>query len=284
MTGRLTGAAAVLVVVVGFAATAGATGLMSGKAPRASSAGVQLAGLFGESDEEKAARLREDNQDAQITDLKRRVQDLEQSLQQLTGQNEVLSHRVRELSERLDRQQKDSDYKLCTLSAQLLGVGTTSDQSGNGLPCDTVGSAAPASGGVLGTLPQEAVPDTRSQYDAALNLLARAQYDEARAAFQTFADSFPKDELAAKAVYWTGYIAYVQKDYMGAAQAFVEVIKKYPNSADAPASMLKLGQSLLALGQKKNGCTTLGELKRKYPHAPTAVLSQAASTRAESCR
>ena len=282
--------AAALVLVLAFAGTASATRTAPDAPPRAHSQGVQLAGLFGESDEEKAARLREDNQDAQIADLTRRIHDLEQSLQQLTGQNEELGHRVQELRDKLVSQQKDYDYKLCSLSAQLLGAGNTAEDSGEALPCNLGGSAgtAPAatlgSGGTLGTLPQGPAPDTRPQFDAALALLAKAQYDEARAAFRSFADANPKDPLAAQAVYWVGDIAYVQKDYGGAAQAFAEAIKKYPTSPRGPDSMLKLGQSLLALGQKKEGCLTLGAIKSKYPQASTAVLSQAASTRAASCK
>jgi tol-pal system protein YbgF len=293
MTGRLINAAAALVLVSTFAGASEATQTASNSPARAQSRGVQLAGLFGESDEEKAARQQhEDNQDAQIADLKQRLHDIEQSLQQLTGQNEQLGHRVQELLAKLDSQQKDYDYKLCSLSAQLLNAGNTPDQSGNALPCNLTASAdvAPAgqttlgSGGTLGTLPQGAAPDTRPQFDAAMNLLAKAQYDEARAAFRTFADNNPKDALTPQAVYWVGDIAYVQKDYGGAAQAFAEAIKKYPTSARGPDSMLKLGQSLLALGQIKGGCLTLGAIKNKYPKASAAVLSQTASARAMSCK
>ena len=290
MKGRLTSAAAAFVLISAFAGAANATQRASDVPARTQSHGVQLAGLFGESDEEKAARLREDNQDAQIADLTQRVHDLEHSLQQLTGQNEQLGHRVQELRDKLDSQQKDYDYKLCSLSAQLLGASTAPDQSGGALPCNLTAGAAPDAlatfgpGGTLGTLPQGSAPDTRPQFDAAMNLLAKAQYDEARAAFRTFVDNNPKDPLASQAVYWVGDIAYVQKDYGGAAQAFAEEIKKYPTSPRGPDSMLKLGQSLLALGQKKEGCLTLGAIKSKYSQASASVLSQAASARAASCR
>jgi tol-pal system protein YbgF len=140
----------------------------------------------------------------------------------------------------------------------------------------------PAAGGTLGTLP--AAPDTtKSQYDEAMNLLARARYDEARAAFRGFADANPKDPLAPQAVYWVGNIAFVQKDYAAAAQAFAEQIKKYPSSPQGAESMLKLGQSLIALGEKKEGCLTLGAIKGKYKQAPATIRTQASSARAASC-
>ncbi len=271
---------------------------------------VRVAGLFGESDDEKAARLkaeqRENDQDAGIAELRQRIGDLERALQQSTGQNEQLTHDLRELSARLEQQRKDFDYKLCTLSAQQLGAGA-SGQPGTTLPCDTTGgtttaapqesapatappspmqsSGPPSGGGTLGTLPATAAaPDaTKSQYDEALNLLARARYDEARAAFRNFADTNPKDPLAPQAIYWVGNIAYVQKDYAAAAQAFTEQLKKYPSSPQGAESMLKLGLSLIQLGEKKEGCLTLGAIKAKYKQAPATILTQASQARANFC-
>jgi tol-pal system protein YbgF len=117
-----------------------------------------------------------------------------------------------------------------------------------------------------------------------MNLLAKARYAEASSAFRNFADTHPKDERASQAVYWIGDIAYIQKDYAGAARAFAEVIKNYPTSSRAPDSMLKLGQALIASGQKREGCTALAALKEKYPKAPPAVLAQGSDARKAVCR
>jgi tol-pal system protein YbgF len=284
---------------------------------------VQLADLFGESDEEKAARLQhEQNQDSGIATLNQRMGDLETTLRQLTGQLEQLDHRVNEQNDRMARMQKDFDYKLCSLAAQQLGAAAQpGDQSA--LPCNPGGQASvsttlpPASDsggpaangpihlspppGVLGTLPQSALGNlpqpqggaspnqvasiaTRPQFDAAMNLLAKAQYDEARAAFRNFADTYPRDELTPQAVYWVGDIAYVQKDYANAARAFAEELKKFPASPRAPESMLKLGQSLIAMNQKKEGCTALGAIESKYPTASKTVSEQALAIRKTVCR
>jgi tol-pal system protein YbgF len=245
--------------------------------------------------------------------------DVEDSLRRLTGQVEQLDHRLSELGDRMVRMQKDFDYKLCAISAQQLGTSSDSgDQSG--LPCggagrqtgmyqqpgnsvapqntggDTVHLAPPP--GILGTLPRGDAPteigappnqtaslDTRPQFESALNMLAKAQYDEARAAFRGFADTYPQDELAPQAIYWVGDIAFVQKDYSGAARAFAEELKKYPSSPRAPESMLKLGQSLIAMNQKKEGCRALGTLTSEYPSASKSVSDQAlAARRTAGCR
>jgi tol-pal system protein YbgF len=291
---------------------------------------LRVAGLFGESDEEKAARLQhEADQDGQIAALNGKLRDLEDTVRNLTGQNEELQHRVGDLNAKIDKQQKDFEYRLCAMAAQQLGA-STGEGDANAVPCPGGASATFApppprpqqqaanddaalndSGadnggvirgkppGVLGTLPvgsgaapaprTAAAPaagddDSRAQFSNAMNLLAKARYDEAAAAFRAFADTHPRDPLAPQAVYWVADIAYVQKDYAGATRGFAEVIKKYPDSARAPDAMLKLGQSLIAAGQKPEGCTALAALPAKYPKASKAVLDQGADTRKANCR
>jgi tol-pal system protein YbgF len=143
--------------------------------------------------------------------------------------------------------------------------------------------------GVLGTLPSGAAPPPfgggSGQFDAAMNMLSKAQYDEAKAGFRAYADANPDDQdLSPQAIYWVGDIDYVQHDYQGAITAFAEQIKKYPQSPRGPDSMLKLGQSLLAMGRTQEGCTTLGAIKSKFPDAPAATVTLAAGTRKASCR
>src|SRR5437868_1726834 len=178
---------------------------------------TRVAQIFGESDEEKAARLaaeqREQAQSSSIATLNQRVGDLEETLRRLTGQMEELDHRVGEFNEKLNRVRKEFDYKICAFAAQQLGASTAAGEE-SALPCGSSVSTAPSTGsppsaggaahlapppGVLGTLPhgelsqpppssQLASIDRRPQFEQALTMLARAQYDEARAAFRGFAD------------------------------------------------------------------------------------------------
>jgi tol-pal system protein YbgF len=118
--------------------------ILSGAAWPMPSAHAQL---FGESDEEKAARqAHEDGQDSQIVQLGNRARTLEDKVTSLTDSlasatraNEELSHQIQELRQKLDAQQKDFAYRLCMLSAQQLGA--NGDQ---GLNCGTTGAAQPA--------------------------------------------------------------------------------------------------------------------------------------------
>jgi tol-pal system protein YbgF len=143
-------------------------------------------------------------------------------------------------------------------------------QFSSGPPAQLNGSPAPAGGS--------------AQYDQAMNLMSRAQYDEAASAFRAYADAHPDDtDLAPQAIYWVANISFIRQDYAPAARTFAEVIKKYPKSQRAPDAMLKLAQSFMAMGQKSEGCTTLGLIKSKYPNASPQTLGQAANLRKTAC-
>jgi TolA-binding protein len=132
--------------------------------------------LFGESDEEKAARqAHEDGQDSQISQLSGRVQQLEeraraltQSLSNATGTSEELAHQIQELRQKIDAQQKDFAYRLCMVSAQQLGA----DASEQGLNCGAVGAAPAAS---VGGIPPNYTPGTPLPPIGADNQGANAQ-------------------------------------------------------------------------------------------------------------
>jgi len=242
-----------------------------------------------------------------------RVNDIEQSLRELRGQVETLTFQVKQLTEQLDIARKESNYRLGALeggapagalpppsasapatftpapAASAKIAGPKSPLGYGGPIVLTPGSnAAGQKPGMLGSVPAGAVPadiaaaaSPRQQYDAAMELLSRAQYPEAQAAFRSFVGANPQDELAGPAQYWVGDIAFTQKDYAGAAKSFADVLKRYSKTARAPDAMLKLGLALLELGQQKEGCTTLGALKSKYPNANKAILTRAATRASE---
>ncbi len=232
--------------------------------------------------------------------LIRRLSELEDSLGRLTGQMEELGHQVDQVSQRADRLQKQLDFQN-SQGATGAGTGTAAailpgDASASP-PGDAVASLTPdvpaptrgAPPANLGQIPANtplpapsaARPaDPKVEFDSAMNLLARAQYDQASQAFRKFADDHPDEDKASEALYWTGDIAYsAKKDYQGAAQNFAELLKKYPKAQRAPEGMLKLGLALFELGQMKEGCAALVALPVRYPEASQAVSTRARSER-----
>jgi tol-pal system protein YbgF len=165
-----------------------------------------------------------------------------------------------------------------------------------GRPPGVLGTLPPGTGITASAVPPAPQPQPQSQppsqlqgggtaqYDQAMNLMGRAQYSEASAAFRAYADANPDDtDLSPQAIYWVGNISFIRQDYAPAARAFAEVIKKYPKSPRAPDAMLKLAQSFMSMGQKSEGCTTLGLIRTKYPSAPPQTLASAASLRKTAC-
>ena len=239
-----------------------------------------------------------------------RMADLEQSLRDVRGQVEQLSFLVKQLQSQAELQRNETNYRLGALeggapAGALPGVASTTPPPGPGPAAAVAGPASvrpaptgtgptqltPGAGsqvagarpGTLGAIPGDAAPagpaapDARAQFDAAMELLSRAQYAEAQTAFRNFVVANPTNDLAGPAQYWVGDISFTQKDYGGSAKSFADVLKRFPKTSKAPDAMLKLGLSLMELGQKNEACTTLGALKSKYPTANASILSRAAT-------
>ncbi len=236
-----------------------------------------------------------------LNPLIRRIDELEETLGRLTGQMEELGHQVDQVSQKTDRLQKQMDFQAQQAQQGMVAAGAPP------MPSDMAAmAAAPAPGDAVASLTSDQAPPTRGtppanlgqipantrlptatarppdakgQYDAAMTLLASAQYDKARDAFRKFADDHPDEDKASDALYWTGDIAYSAKDYDEAAHDFAELLKKYPKAQRAPEGMLQLGLALFQLGQMKEGCAALAALPAKYPDASQAVATRARAER-----
>ena len=92
-----------------------------------------------------------------------------------------------------------------------------------------------------------------------------------KTAFRSFLSKYPDDRLAGDATYWLGESLFQRQRYRDAAEAFLNVSTKYESTAKAPDALLRLGQSLAALGEKEAACASLGEVLRKFPRASAGV-------------
>jgi len=124
-------------------------------------------------------------------------------------------------------------------------------------------------GATLATLPPSARP--QDEYDMAYGYVLRKDYGLAEQAFRDFIKKHPDEQLVPDAQYWLGEALFQQQRYRDAAENFLAVSTKYEQSAKAPESLLRLGQSLAAMKQKEAACATLAEVGRKYPRASVGV-------------
>jgi tol-pal system protein YbgF len=123
--------------------------------------------------------------------------------------------------------------------------------------------------GALATLPPSQTP--RDEYDLAYGYLLRKDYALAEDSFRSFLSRYPNDRLTGDATYWFGESLFQRQRFRDAAEAFLNVSTKFESASRAPDALLRLGQSLAALGEKEAACASLGEVLRKFPRASAAV-------------
>jgi tol-pal system protein YbgF len=119
------------------------------------------------------------------------------------------------------------------------------------------------------TLPPGNTP--KDEYDLAYGYVLHKDYGPATDTFRDFLRKYPSDRLVAEAQYWLGESLYQRQQYRDAAESFLAVSTKFEGTPRAPDALLRLGQSLAALGEKEAACASFGEVLRKYPRASAAV-------------
>ena len=116
-------------------------------------------------------------------------------------------------------------------------------------------------------------------YEAAYGFLLQQNYQDAQDGFRDFLKRYPKNRLAGNAQYWLGETHYVQGRYKQAAMAFLAGYEKYGKGSKGPDSLLKLAMSLGKLGQSGAACSSLSELRTRYPQAPRQLIARAGEER-----
>lgn len=127
----------------------------------------------------------------------------------------------------------------------------------------------PNATGAVATLPPTGSP--KDEYDLGYGYVLRKDYALAEQTFRNFLGRYGSDARAADAHYWLGESMFQRQRYREAAESFLTVSTKFETAPKAPDSLLRLGQSLAALGEKETACAALGEISRKYPRASVAV-------------
>ena len=211
--------------------------------------------------------------DAQIAALSDQLKDLEQTLTKLNGQNESLTHDLdvaRQANESQKARADALDQRLAALEKRI------ADQEA----AATAAAAAPAATPPLaGAAP--AATDPNTAFKSARQLLLDGDYGGAEQAFAGYVEAYPDSAKAPEARYWLGETQFVREAYSDAAGNYLGAVRGWPQTSWAPDAVLKLSRSLVALKKPADACKTLDELAKRYPKAPAAVTSKAATTRAQ---
>jgi tol-pal system protein YbgF len=190
-----------------------------------------------------------------------------------------------------------SRAELAGAGAQSASVGAIIDEPGAGAPLDLanprpVGAppaseprviAAPAAAGGAPAFDAAPLDPARADYDHAMIAYRNGQYDTADALLRQFVQKHPADRMVADAVYFRGETLAQRGRNADAAEQFLKVTTDFSQSSRAPDAMLKLGQSLKAMGEKEQACATFAEIPRKHPRASGAVKGAEREMKRNAC-
>ena len=228
-----------------------------------------------------------------------KLSEIEQQFQQLTNKFEEINFKIDKLSSRLSKVQADNQLRFQELEVGNVNNVVTSNPDKN-LP----GSSQPQDLGAItykDTETQDLVQKTQSiettssvvtenfvteekilpktdpkdQYNFATSLLKQGDYTTAERALREFVMDNPEHNLAGNAQYWYAETFRIRQLYTDAASAYLEGYQKYTKSEKAAINLLKLGVSLVQIGEKDQGCLMIKGVKKEYPKAKQSVLQKA---------
>lgn len=111
----------------------------------------------------------------------------------------------------------------------------------------------------------------QEQYNFAIGLVRKDQFDAAQAAFNEFLEKHKEHALAGNAQYWLGETYYVRGDYPNAASSFLAGYQNYPDNAKVADNLLKLAMSLNRMDQKEEACAAFVQMDQQFTKLPSRL-------------
>jgi len=233
-----------------------------------------------------------------------KLSEIESQFQELTNKFEEINFKLDKLSTRLSKVQADNQMRFQQLESGNVGNNSITQAPKDEANDDLPGSSQPQDLGSISykdTSTNQTTQETQSiettstiitedfqseekllpdvtpdkQYEFATSFLKVGDYNTAEKAFREFVLSNPEDKLAGSAQYWYAETFRIRQLYTDAASAYLEGYQKYPKSNKAPINLLKLGVSLVQIGEKDQGCLMIVGVKKQYPKANQSILQKA---------
>ena len=226
-----------------------------------------------------------------------KLNEIENQFRELTNKFEEVNFKLDKLSTRVTKIQSDNQLRFSDLENETVSKPKNKKVSlpGSSKPQDF--GAAPAY--ETSNLPKEQSinsvdsaqtvitqePEKREsllpnkspeeQYEFAVSFMKVGDYETAEFALKEFIDKNKDHDLAGSAQYWYGETFRIRQLYSDAASAYLDGYQNYPKSKKAPDNLLKLGITMVELGEKDQGCKMISGLKKEYPKASKSVLQKA---------
>ena len=236
-----------------------------------------------------------------------KLSEIENQFQQLTNKFEEINFKLDKLSNRMSKVQADNQIRFQDLEMGLssndglkkvvkkLDNNTDEVLPGSSQPQD-LGSVTYKDTATNETSQQTMSVDTtasivteefrteekilpkespKKQYEFATSFLKVGDYSTAERAFREFVIENPEHDLAGNAQYWYAETFRIRQLYTDAASAYLEGYQKYPKGEKAPINLLKLGVSMVQIGEKDQGCKMINGVEKQYPKANQSVIQKA---------
>tara|TARA_B100000963_G_scaffold325226_1_gene311317 strand:- start:249 stop:1220 length:972 start_codon:yes stop_codon:yes gene_type:complete len=227
-----------------------------------------------------------------------KLNEIEDQFRELTNKFEEVSFKLDKLSTRVTKIQSDnqlrfSDLETGTLkkdsakkkvklpgSAKPQDFGAAPGYQTQNLPKEQSINSIESAQTVIAEQPEKReslLPNkpAEEQYEFAVSFMKIGDYETAEFALKEFIDNNKDHDLAGSAQYWYGETFRIRQLYSDAATAYLDGYQNYPKSKKAPDNLLKLGITMVQLGEKDQGCKMISGLKKEYPKANKSVLQKA---------
>ena len=226
-----------------------------------------------------------------------KLNEIEDQFRELTNKFEEVNFKLDKLSTRVSKIQSDTQLRFSDLEngannlsekslTQLPGSSKPQDfgfspgyQTKN-LPSEQTINSVETAQTVITETPEKKdslLPDKlpAEQYEFAVSFMKIGDYETAEFALKEFIEKNKDHDLAGSAQYWYGETFRIRQLYSDAATAYLDGYQNYPKSKKAPDNLLKLGITMVQLGEKDQGCKMIKGLKKEYPKANKSVLQKA---------
>ena len=233
-----------------------------------------------------------------------KLSEIENQFQELTNKFEEINFKLDKLSNRLSKSQADNQLRFQELENVKVSLDISENDKVKKKDQILPGSSQPQDLGSIsykdtdtGEVNQEIqsiettntvvtetfvseekiLPDgtPNEQYEFATSFLKVGDYPTAERAFREFVISNPDHKLAGNAQYWYAETFRIRQLYTDAASAYLEGYQKYPKGEKAPINLLKLGVSMIQIGEKDQGCKMISGVEKQYQDANQSVIQKA---------
>ena len=226
-----------------------------------------------------------------------KLNEIENQFRELTNKFEEVNFKLDKLSTRVTKIQSDTQLRFSDLengvvsspqekqvslpgSSKPQDFGAAPAYETTNLPKEQSINSVESAQTVITQEPQEReslLPDKSpgEQYEFAVSFMKVGDYETAEFALKEFIDKNKDHDLAGSAQYWYGETFRIRQLYSDAATAYLDGYQNYPKSNKAPDNLLKLGITMVQLGEKDQGCKMISGLKKEYPKASKSVLQKA---------